>query len=85
MKYKNIKNLDLYKWILIIIVIIWHVIPYSLNESILRYIIYIFHMPLFIWISGFLIKKYFLRPNIYILFIKYNFYNNTLYINIFFK
>tara|TARA_Y100000385_G_C13009291_1_gene600917 strand:- start:182 stop:1141 length:960 start_codon:yes stop_codon:yes gene_type:complete len=69
------KNIDLLKGLLIIIVILGHVLQGTLNESIWRTIIYSFHMPLFIGISGFLfnlektitynlielIKKYFLR------------------------
>ncbi len=50
----RLKNIDLFKGILIILVIIGHVLIGTMNESILRTIIYSFHMPLFIGISGFL-------------------------------
>ncbi|OXB05066.1 acyltransferase family protein [Flavobacterium pectinovorum] len=77
MREKNtrIKNIDLLKGILIILVIIGHVIQGALSESIWRTLIYSFHMPLFIGITGYLLnintiselnlydlfKKYFLR------------------------
>ncbi len=71
----RLRNIDLLKGGLIISVILGHVLQGSVDESIWRTIIYSFHMPLFIGISGFLfnvdsvanvsliglIKKYALR------------------------
>lgn len=53
-------SVDLLKGVLIILVFLGHMIPGKLNDTFARYIIYSFHMPLFIGISGFLInvKKY---------------------------
>lgn len=48
-------GIDSIKGLLIIIVFLGHVIPGVLRETYPRYIIYSFHMPLFIGISGFLI------------------------------
>lgn len=45
---------DLYKGILIFMVVIGHIVPENINESIVRYMCYAYHMPLFIGISGFL-------------------------------
>lgn len=45
---------DSLKGILILLVIIGHVIPEPLDDSLLRSVIYSFHMPLFIFLSGFL-------------------------------
>ena len=50
----RIKNIDFTKGILIILVIIGHFLQGTLSSSLPRYIIYSFHMPLFIGISGFL-------------------------------
>jgi acyltransferase len=50
----RLKNIDFTKGILILLVIIGHFLKGSLSESIPRFIIYNFHMPLFIGISGFL-------------------------------
>jgi len=48
-------NIDLIKGILIILVIIGHVIPVGVSVVFSRYIIYSFHMPLFIGIAGYLL------------------------------
>jgi fucose 4-O-acetylase-like acetyltransferase len=48
-------NIDLVKGVLILLVILGHIIPGTLNERFSRYFIYSFHMPLFIDISGYLI------------------------------
>lgn len=45
---------DSLKGFLILTVIFGHVVPYSLDDSLFRSIIYSFHMPLFIFLSGFL-------------------------------
>ena len=50
------RGFDFAKGILIIIVFLGHVIPGVLRETYPRYLIYSFHMPLFIGISGFLLN-----------------------------
>lgn len=50
----RLQNIDLLKGILIILVIIGHVLHGSLENNFGRYIIYSFHMPIFIGISGYL-------------------------------
>jgi len=71
----RLKNIDIFKGLLIVLVILGHVLQGSMSDAIWRTIIYSFHMPLFIGISGFLfntnkvisinlielLKKYFLR------------------------
>lgn len=52
---KYYHGLDLFKGSLILFVILGHVIRGQLDETLSRYIIYGFHMPLFIAVSGFLI------------------------------
>lgn len=52
----RLKNIDLFKGLLIFLVIIGHVLQGKMGESIWRTIIYSFHMPLFIGISGFLVS-----------------------------
>ncbi len=56
---KNFKNIDLFKGLLILLVILGHVLQGSIEDKLWRTIIYSFHMPLFIGISGFLfnVKK----------------------------
>ena len=48
---------DAAKGVLIILVIIGHVLLGSLSENLSREIIYFFHMPLFLGISGFFTKR----------------------------
>ncbi|MDD3416086.1 MAG: acyltransferase [Lachnospiraceae bacterium] len=48
--------LDAVKGILIIAVFLGHIIPGVLRETFPRYLIYSFHMPIFIGISGFLLN-----------------------------
>ena len=50
----RLKNIDLFKGLLIFLVIIGHLLQGKMDEAIWRTIIYSFHMPLFIGISGFL-------------------------------
>src|SRR5690606_24502090 len=50
----RLKNIDLFKGLLIVLVILGHILPKDISESFGRTIIYSFHMPLFIGISGFL-------------------------------
>jgi fucose 4-O-acetylase-like acetyltransferase len=52
----KIRNFDLIKGGLIILVIIGHVLQGSLSNNLGRYFIYSFHMPVFIGISGYLIN-----------------------------
>ncbi|PZU84830.1 MAG: hypothetical protein DI529_10740 [Chryseobacterium sp.] len=52
---RNIK-IDITKGVLIILVIIGHVLLGKLNANIARYIIYSFHMPIFLLVSGYLIN-----------------------------
>lgn len=52
-KQRN-SNIDIIKGLLILLVIAGHIIPGSLTNTFSRYIIYAFHMPLFIGISGYL-------------------------------
>ncbi len=47
-------GIDSLKGGLMVLVIIGHIIPAALDESITRSVIYSFHMPLFVFISGFL-------------------------------
>ena len=50
------ESIDSLKGILIIFVIIGHALHGTLDENILRYVIYSFHMPVFLFISGYLIN-----------------------------
>ncbi|MDT8392234.1 MAG: acyltransferase family protein [Bacteroidales bacterium] len=50
------KNIDLLKGILIMLVITGHIIQDKVDGNLARYLIYSFHMPLFIGISGYLVK-----------------------------
>lgn len=50
-------SIDFLKGILILLVIIGHITLGELEDSLLRYIIYSFHMPLFIGISGYLFSN----------------------------
>lgn len=54
------KSIDLIKGVLIILVIIGHVVPGGLKESLIRWVIYGVHMPLFLAVSGYMfnIDKY---------------------------
>jgi fucose 4-O-acetylase-like acetyltransferase len=54
---KRLYNIDLIKGLLIISVIIGHIILGKVETTFARYIIYSFHMPLFIAVSGFLINR----------------------------
>ncbi len=51
---KRNSSVDFTKGILIFLVIIGHAVPGSLSESIVRWIIYGFHMPLFMAVSGYM-------------------------------
>lgn len=50
------ETIDVLKGILILTVILGHALLGSLDDNVFRYIIYSFHMPLFIFISGYLIN-----------------------------
>ena len=57
MKYKTRnESIDVIKGILILLVIVGHILLGSLDENGLRYYIYSFHMPVFFYVSGFLIN-----------------------------
>ena len=67
-------NIDFFKGLLIILVIFGHILQGHLEESIWRTIIYSFHMPLFIGISGFLLNiDKIVKLNLIGLFDKYKF------------
>lgn len=84
-------GIDLLKGVLIIFVFLSHILPGEIRESFGRYLIYSFHMPVFIGISGYLLnlegfqynikkiaKRLFSRlilPWCLVVFL-YNFYNN---------
>lgn len=46
--------IDLAKGVLILLVIVGHILPGTLEESLTRYTIYAFHMPVFIAVGGYL-------------------------------
>jgi fucose 4-O-acetylase-like acetyltransferase len=50
----RLRNIDLFKGLLILLVILGHTIQGKSEDVFPKYIIYTFHMPLFIGISGFL-------------------------------
>jgi len=52
------QSLDFFKGLMILFVIIGHVIPGSLDDNLFRYLIYVFHMPMFMFLSGFVAAKY---------------------------
>jgi acyltransferase len=55
-KKEYLYSLDVIKGILILLVIIGHILQGSANQNFARYLIYGFHMPLFIAVSGFLVN-----------------------------
>lgn len=55
--YQRWNGIDYLKGLMIIFVVIGHVVSGSVDENIIRYLIYSFHMPVFLSISGFLINK----------------------------
>lgn len=50
-------TIDFVKGLLIVLVIVGHILPGALDESLARWIIYSFHMPLFMTVSGYLVKR----------------------------
>ncbi len=54
---KHYYGIDLLKGLLILLVIIGHVLQQQDLSNFLKYMIYSFHIPLFLSVSGFLIKK----------------------------
>lgn len=52
--YKD--SIDFVKGILIVLVVLGHILHGTLDETLSRYFIYSFHMPLFIGISGYLVN-----------------------------
>lgn len=57
MRKKRLYNIDFIKGCLIIFVIIGHIITGKVEDTLARYVIYSFHMPIFIAVSGFLVNK----------------------------
>ncbi|HEX3386607.1 MAG TPA: acyltransferase [Mucilaginibacter sp.] len=57
MAAKRFENIDLLKGLLIILVMLGHILQGSLSENFSRYLIYSFHMPVFVGISGFLFNS----------------------------
>lgn len=53
----RISKIDALKGVLIILVILGHVLPGTLDENPIRGVIYYFHMPLFLAINGFFATK----------------------------
>lgn len=53
-QYQHWYSIDLVKGILVILVFVGHIIPGILRDTFPRYLIYSFHMPLFVGVSGFL-------------------------------
>lgn len=49
------ETVDLIKGFLIILVMLGHIIQGGMQESLVRSFIYIFHMPLFFFVSGYLV------------------------------
>lgn len=60
-------SVDVAKGGLILLVVIGHFLLGTLDDNFVRYYIYSFHMPMFIFISGFLIK----RENYFLVLIKH--------------
>lgn len=54
---KRLHNIDFIKGCLILLVIIGHIILGKVEDTLARYVIYSFHMPIFIAVSGFLVNK----------------------------
>lgn len=50
----RLRNIDWVKGLLVVLVILGHMLQGKMNESVWRTLIYSFHMPLFIGVSGFL-------------------------------
>lgn len=69
---KNVQcnnSIDVVKGGLISLVVIGHFLLGTLEGNFVRYYIYSFHMPMFIFISGFLIKREKIRSRSYKAFI----------------
>jgi fucose 4-O-acetylase-like acetyltransferase len=63
MSKKRDLSFDLLKGTLILLVIIGHVLPGSASSG-LRGMIYFFHMPLFLGVTGYFIRRYFLDAGV---------------------
>jgi acyltransferase len=73
-KTKHNTGIDLIKGLLVILVILGHILLGKLNENLARFIIYGFHMPIFVAISGYLINHNNLQKSqLKDLFIKYKY------------
>lgn len=74
MSFARLKNIDLFKGNLVILVIVGHVIQGGIDSNFSRYLIYSFHMPVFVGISGVLFNiKYINEINVQQLIKKYAF------------
>lgn len=59
------RSIDAIKGILIFLVVIGHVIIGQVDENLIRYVIYTFHMPTFFFVSGYLLNTEKLRVQKY--------------------
>ena len=50
------RSIDVVKGVLILLVVIGHVLVGPIDEHVLRYVIYSFHMPAFFFVSGYLLS-----------------------------
>lgn len=50
------RSIDAVKGVLILLVIIGHVLVGPIDEHVVRYVIYSFHMPAFFFVSGYLLS-----------------------------
>lgn len=55
--HQRLESFDSLKGFLILLVILGHILIGSLSESLPRYLIYGFHMPLFLAVSGYLVSR----------------------------
>ena len=82
LQYNN--SIDYFKGILCILVFLGHLVVGQIENNLVRYFIYSFHMPLFIGISGYLFNLEDLKenPNIFTklpTIFSYIFYNRIFY------
>lgn len=68
--YYRQDRIDVLKGILILLVVIGHILPGTLQENFARYFIYSFHMPVFFAVSGYLVSIDRLRESKPLQFIK---------------
>lgn len=74
MSFTRLKNIDLFKGILVVLVIVGHMIQGGIETNFTRNLIYSFHMPVFVGISGVLFNiNYISQSNARSLYNKYSF------------